>query len=102
MAPFFLFGGTYPAVHSTQVYCERGSFTLAVFQVVPPSVLTSIFAIPLSPANAIPAIGTLPSSGDIAVSSSFLNLCLAGAWPGIKMDDPVLSSALLAHPSRCQ
>src|SRR5678816_2799928 len=94
-----------PVVHKTHVYLESGSLILAVFHVIPPSVLTSTFEIPLSPPNAIPAIGTLLLDKlDLVVkfSSKFLNLFIIGACPGITMEDPVLYSAIFDQPFLCQ
>ena len=52
---------------------ESGSLMLAVCQVFPPSVLTSTFDIPLSPAKARPAIGLLlPTVAALVDNSSNL------------------------------
>src|SRR5688500_1610960 len=101
----YSFSVNYSVDQITQVYLERGSLILAVFQVIPPSVLTSTFEIPLSPPNAIPAIGTLLlDERELVVkfSSRFLNLFLIGACPGITMEDPVLYSAIFDQPFLCQ
>src|SRR6201998_4568972 len=72
--------GVNSAAHRTQVYFESGSLILADFQVTPPSVLTSTFDIPRSPAKAIPATGTLcPGTIFIFSNSKFLNLSLIAA-----------------------
>jgi hypothetical protein len=61
---------------------------LADFRVAPPSVLTSTFDIPRSPAKATPAIGNFcPGTIFIFIKSKFLNLSLIGAWPGIPITE---------------
>src|SRR5919107_6197300 len=54
---FPLFCGIQSRAQRTQELLESGSLILAVCQLFPPSVLTSTFDIPLSPAKAMPAIG---------------------------------------------
>src|SRR3972149_6376204 len=75
-------GGFHSVAQKTHVYPERGSLTLAVSQVLPPSVLTSTFNIPRSPAKAMPAIGAMwPAQTFEAPNST--SLFLTGLSPGI-------------------
>src|SRR5215207_6228832 len=59
MLYFPLFCGIQSRAQRTHELLERGSLMLAFCQVFPPSVLTSTFDIPMSPAKARPAIGLL-------------------------------------------
>src|ERR687885_2542867 len=83
----------------THELIESGSFRVAVCHVFPPSVLTSTFDIPLSPAKAMPAIGLLFPTAIFAESSSNL---LRSAFPGNTIFECVWYLALFAHPLLCQ
>src|ERR687890_1983203 len=83
MLYFPLFCGIQSRAQRTQELLESGSLTLAVCQVFPPSVLTSTFDIPLSPAKATPAIGLLfPTSAALTVVVDNSSNLFRNASPG--------------------
>src|SRR5437867_7268967 len=97
---FPLFCGIHSSAQRTQELREIGSLRLAVIQVFPPSVLTSTFDIPLSPAKAMPAIGLLlPGVAILAESASNL---FRSASPGRTIFERVWYLALFAQPLLCQ